>query len=121
MANNDAHRVLWCELQVGSLGIRAYLVDRNKFPELKNNVGFFSAEAGLILIGWDLNHDLAENTLLHELGHAAVYAFGVKFSSSDSEEDTVNPLTSSMYDTLKRNGMLVFPPRPEIPTRRRKR
>lgn len=117
---NDAHRALWTKVTVGSLEIGVYLVDRAKFPELKKNVGYFHAEASLILIGWDLSHDHAENVLIHELGHAAIYASGASLDgdgghTDEREETVVNLFASQMYDALKRNGMLTFPPRPKTP------
>ena len=117
---NDRHRVLWCTLDVGSLKINVYLVDRSKFPMMSGNVGYFSAEANLILIGWDLAHDLAENVLIHELGHTSLYTSGAslggdKEHSDETEEILVNLFCSQMYDTLRRNGMLRFPARPVTP------
>jgi hypothetical protein len=113
--SNDAHRVLWATFDVGSVKIRAFLVDAEKFPEMANEdgtgtvLGVCVADASLILIDWDIAPDLAELTLVHELAHADEYLTG-----HDHDHDVLNAVSACLYGTLKRNGLLKLPPRPPI-------
>jgi hypothetical protein len=49
------------------------------------------------------------NTLLHELLHACVYAYGIKseFGDDDKEEKVVNALGNGLTEVLVRNKELV--------------
>lgn len=126
---NRANSVLWCELDVGSLRVRAFLVDRSarRLHEVNDgNVGYFDADSSAILVGADIADDVAEATLLHELLHAVVFALGLHIrpdgepATEDEEEAIVNPMAGALFDALKRNGMLVIPPRPPMPARLRR-
>lgn len=120
---NSRNSRLWCELDVGSMRVRCHLADRaaRSLPELHDGrVGWFDADTQTILIGWDVADDLAESTLLHETVHAVVFAFGVRLrggeeTSDEQEEAVVNPLAGGLYEVLRRNAMLLIPPRPKLP------
>jgi hypothetical protein len=118
--SNDSHRILWFQPIVGSLRISVYLVNPAKFRDMRGRVGLFVSDAALILISWDLPHDVAENCALHELTHAAFWAMGMSLkghrpTTDEEEEAVVNPLSSILYDTLKRNKFLKLPTRPVTP------
>lgn len=112
---------LWCVLDVASLRVRAFLVDRSKFPEhfASGNVGFFDADHALIFIGWDLPDEVADATLFHERMHAAAFAHGIDLGNDPEEEAIVNPLAAAEFDTLRRNGWLRMPERPSLPVHAR--
>lgn len=118
--SKDPKGVIWCVLDVGSLRITVWLVDRRSDPDLKDTAaGYFDALRSVILIADDLTSEHAEATLVHELTHFAVYAFGadpmaahVVGDRTDAEEGAVNSFSAIIFDTLKRNGMLVFPAMP---------
>jgi len=118
---------LWCEIVVGSLTVRAYLADRSDkmLPELQGGrVGWFDSDTGTILVGWDVAHDLAEATVLHELVHSVVFAYGCRLHpehdvDDEEEEAIVNPLAAGLYDAMKRSGWLRIPPRPALPKKAR--
>jgi hypothetical protein len=106
--------VLWCELEVGSATVCVYLVNpRSKsLPEMRANVGFCEQETGTILVSQYLQEEIAEQVLLHELMHQAIYSSGVPMpDDEDAEEKIVNPLASALYDVLKRNGLFLGPQR----------
>lgn len=117
----------WCELEVGSLRVCAFLCRRGarSLPEMHDNLGWFDADSATILVGADLADDVAEATLLHELLHAVIFACGLhvrtdgELATDDEEEAVVNPIAAALFDALKRNGMLRAPPRPAAPRSRR--
>lgn len=120
---NRRNSRFWCQLVVGSLTFRGYLAKRNvkALPELCNGkIGWCDVDTGTVLVGADLPDDQAEATLLHEVVHAAIYAYGVKLHpehevDDDEEEVIVNAMSACLYDTMKRSGWLNIPPRPRLP------
>lgn len=117
--------VPWCTLDVGSLRVDVVLVPQNG-RELGGELGQWDANTCRIYIAWESPRELAESVLVHELGHAGIFAAGTKLGDtkakesevSDIEEDAVNVLGAVLYGALKRNKMLRFPPRPMTPADR---
>lgn len=115
--------ILWCELDVAAIHVRVILADRQSrsIPELHDSKqGGWDPDTGIILVGWDLPGDVAESTAFHELGHAVIFANGIKLHpdrevDEDEEEIILNALNACLHAALKRNGLLSLPPRPELP------
>jgi Zn-dependent peptidase ImmA (M78 family) len=110
-----ANSVLWTTVSAGSVTIDVYLVDRATVPDMQKHEGLYLKTECIFLIGWDLPNDLAELTLLHELEHARLHIGGIPCGSADEEESHVSRFSAAVYDSLKRNGLLVFPERPALP------
>jgi hypothetical protein len=106
--------VFWAKLVAGSVEIDFYLVDRPALGLMKYEGLLLKTEC-LALIGWDLSETYAEQILVHELKHAHRHLLGLELEEVDEEETHVNREAAAEYDTLKRNGLLRFPPRPAIP------
>lgn len=114
---------LWCEIDVAAVHVRVYLADRasRAIPELHDSKqGGWDPDTGIILIGWDLPADVAESVFFHELGHAVIFANGIKLHpdrevDEDEEEIILNSLNACFHAALKHNDLLVLPPRPELP------
>lgn len=122
--------VLWCELEVGALTVKVFLVNRRSrvLGEWVNEgkQGGWDPDTATIVVGWDLEASVATEVCFHELHHAVIYAHGVKLHpdrevDEDEEEIMVNALSANMCATLVRNSLLFLPPRPEIPATRRKK
>jgi hypothetical protein len=127
-------RVLWCQLTFGSVVFDAYLVDGKRMGAcMRDEDGDVldgtmlpktdDSPRPVIYVEWHLSPEMAEATLLHEITHAVLMTcggnailspHGVRLSSSD-EENVVEGLSAALYDALKRNHMLVIPPRPALP------
>lgn len=116
--------VLWCTFSIASVVWRVFLVDRESKKlrhEMRDHVGWTDVDAMIVLVGWDLPADFADQTAFHELlGHACVFGTGValrpgKECSEKQEERVVNPLTAAQFDALRRNGWLAIPSRPLLP------
>lgn len=125
---NSRNSRLWCELDIGAVHVRCYLVDRasRSIPEIHDDhQGRWDPDTCIALVGWDLPEDVAVLTLVHELTHAMVFACGVKVhpdreADEEEEEQLVLALSACVCDTFRRNGWLQIPPRPALPPRARK-
>jgi hypothetical protein len=120
-------RALWCVLDLASVPVFCFLVDRTTEPLMVAYhaehgtwpVGYFDDERGEILIERSLRPLIAEATLVHELGHAVITFYGLSESlirsyTSAKEEALVLPLFAALFDALVRNALLLIPPRPEL-------
>jgi hypothetical protein len=125
---SEYKRVLWFALNVASVTVSVFLVDRLREPLMIENsaetgfdcVGYYDENMSVILIDWSTPPEKADADLYHEIGHAIVTLHGVSFTpgeahSAEHEELVGNPLWMAEFDTLRRNGMLVIPPRPDRP------
>ena len=53
-----------------------------------------------------MNEQLVMNTILHEIGHAMVHVFGIKFKDEDYEEHFVNAYSGALVTVLCANPEL---------------
>jgi hypothetical protein len=122
-----ADRVLWCVLDLASVPVSCFLVDRSSEPLMVAYhaehgtwpVGYFDDDRGDVLIERTLQPKVAEATLFHELGHAMITFYGlsealIRGYTSAKEEAMVLPLFAALFDALVRNALLTLPPRPDV-------
>lgn len=69
--------------------------------------GEFHAEESEIDYDTGLSDQEKVNTILHELGHAIVHTFGIKFKDDDQEEEIVNSMASGYMTVFRDNPALV--------------
>ena len=53
-----------------------------------------------------MSEQLIMNTILHEIGHAMVHVFGIKFKDEDYEEHFVNAYSGALVTVLRDNPEL---------------
>jgi hypothetical protein len=102
----------WCSLDIAGIRVTASLRARSAEEIEATKVGEFHADSCSIWVAAELPRDLAKATLLHEIGHAILYLFGVTIDDEDEEERWVNLISSLVFDVLTRNGMLHLPEPP---------
>ena len=111
----SAEPLLWCRRDVGSLIVDVYLAPMKGKP-LNGLLGLWDADTHAIHVAWELPREAAEAVLLHELGHAGIFASGAKIGDSDADEESaLSVVVGALYGALKRNAMVRFPVRPVTP------
>lgn len=103
--------VPWCKVDVDSLPCEVVLRPRSEREVKEQIAAQFDSTTLQIWIADSISREHAESTLLHEVGHALLYARGIVLSD-ELEEKLVNPVASAVYSVLKRNGWLKLPPMP---------
>lgn len=80
-----------------------------EIESIDNTQGSYNNESHEIKIKSEMGSREKLNTLLHELLHACVYAYGLKseFEDDDAEEKIVNALGNGLTEVLVRNKELV--------------
>ena len=103
---------LWCTPAIASVAVPVVIRPRTHDEIVAGTIGQFDKIRCCIWIGDDVAPELAEQTLGHELGHAILYLYGIDAGDYDEEERSNNSVSAAVFDTLKRNGMLLIPARP---------
>lgn len=81
----------------------------SEVPAIDHTQGSYNNESHEIKIKSEMGSREKLNTLLHEILHSIVYAYGIKseFDDDDAEEKVVNALGNGLTEALVRNKELV--------------
>lgn len=94
------------EIIVGGI---SYKVTEQETVEMngdKNYYGYCKYDVPEIKLKSGLSDDRKEQTLIHEITHAAFFEAGL-----DQDEDTVNRLSIVLYNVLKNNALDFYTPK----------
>jgi hypothetical protein len=85
-----------------------YLTEQEQLLKSVELVGQCDNEAGIIRYrSDDMSPGQLRETIVHECLHACVFNAGLKFPSSDDEENFVNKLAPRLYGLMVENPKLI--------------
>ena len=103
----------WLSVDVGSVKVPVSLRARTTEEVADGTVGSFDKFLCTIWLAEGMPHDVTRSTLLHELGHAIAWIYGLPCGDDEEEEAHVRLLSGIVFDVLSRNEMLRLPELPE--------